>query len=242
MSTVDRVLPWRRHHETAASSELTPLLAVYRRRHPEGAGRHDQPRLSHGGRGAPLADPLERRELHQPPAGGGDDRGRHRPRRHLGGGGAAARCRRGHRDHAARRRRQLRRRGRAPCRRRHQVGADPVRLARGPAGGDDAQDAGRDGEGPAGARHQARRPAPQHAHDRRDAARQAAADRPGDARHLRPAGAPARDPGDQAAARGSLVRGAPPQALRRARPPRRHRGRPSARCSSPRPWPRSAVA
>ncbi len=35
MSTVDRVLPWRRHHETAASSELTPLLAVYRRRHPK---------------------------------------------------------------------------------------------------------------------------------------------------------------------------------------------------------------
>jgi CrcB protein len=28
MSTVDRVLPWRRHHETAASSELTPLLAA----------------------------------------------------------------------------------------------------------------------------------------------------------------------------------------------------------------------
>ena len=35
MSTVDRVLPWRRHHEAAASAELTPLLAVYRRRHPK---------------------------------------------------------------------------------------------------------------------------------------------------------------------------------------------------------------
>ncbi len=36
MATVDRVLPWRRHHETAAVSELAPLLASYRRRHPKG--------------------------------------------------------------------------------------------------------------------------------------------------------------------------------------------------------------
>jgi guanosine-3',5'-bis(diphosphate) 3'-pyrophosphohydrolase len=35
MATVDRVLPWRRHHETVASAELTPLLAIYRRRHPK---------------------------------------------------------------------------------------------------------------------------------------------------------------------------------------------------------------
>ena len=35
MATVDRVLPWRRHQETVASSELTPLLATYRRRHPK---------------------------------------------------------------------------------------------------------------------------------------------------------------------------------------------------------------
>jgi GTP diphosphokinase / guanosine-3',5'-bis(diphosphate) 3'-diphosphatase len=35
MATVDRVLPWRRHHETVASSELTPLLTTYRRRHPK---------------------------------------------------------------------------------------------------------------------------------------------------------------------------------------------------------------
>ena len=33
MATVDRVLPWRRHHESAASTELTPLLASYRRHH-----------------------------------------------------------------------------------------------------------------------------------------------------------------------------------------------------------------
>jgi GTP diphosphokinase / guanosine-3',5'-bis(diphosphate) 3'-diphosphatase len=35
MTTVDRVLPWRRHHETAAVTELAPLLASYRRRHPK---------------------------------------------------------------------------------------------------------------------------------------------------------------------------------------------------------------
>ncbi len=35
MATVDRVLPWRRHHETAASTELTPLLASYRAHHPK---------------------------------------------------------------------------------------------------------------------------------------------------------------------------------------------------------------
>ena len=35
MATVDRVLPWRRHHESAASTDLTPLLASYRRHHPK---------------------------------------------------------------------------------------------------------------------------------------------------------------------------------------------------------------
>ncbi|MGA1345811.1 MAG: RelA/SpoT family protein [Ilumatobacteraceae bacterium] len=34
MSTVDRVLPWRRHHEQAAPGELASVLAVYRRHHP----------------------------------------------------------------------------------------------------------------------------------------------------------------------------------------------------------------
>ena len=35
MGTVDRVLPWRRHHEAATPAELTPLLTSYRRRHPK---------------------------------------------------------------------------------------------------------------------------------------------------------------------------------------------------------------
>ena len=37
MATVDRVLPWRRHHEQAAPDELAPVLAVYRRHHPKAA-------------------------------------------------------------------------------------------------------------------------------------------------------------------------------------------------------------
>jgi GTP pyrophosphokinase len=35
MSTVDRVLPWRRHQAASTTAELTPLLASYRRRHPK---------------------------------------------------------------------------------------------------------------------------------------------------------------------------------------------------------------
>ncbi len=35
MGTVDRVLPWRRHQSTAAATELAPLLAAYRSRHPK---------------------------------------------------------------------------------------------------------------------------------------------------------------------------------------------------------------
>jgi GTP pyrophosphokinase len=35
MPTVDRVLPWRRHHESAAVGELAPLLRSYRQRHPK---------------------------------------------------------------------------------------------------------------------------------------------------------------------------------------------------------------
>ena len=37
MATVDRVLPWRRHHETAAPAELTPLLATLPPPPPQGA-------------------------------------------------------------------------------------------------------------------------------------------------------------------------------------------------------------
>jgi GTP diphosphokinase / guanosine-3',5'-bis(diphosphate) 3'-diphosphatase len=36
MATVDRVLPWRRHHETAAVTELAPLLSELSAPPPEG--------------------------------------------------------------------------------------------------------------------------------------------------------------------------------------------------------------
>ena len=68
------------------------------------------------------------------------------------------------------------------------------------------QDDGGDGHRRAGHPDQARRPAAQHAHDRRDA--QAEADREGarDDRDLRPAGPPAGYPRDQVGARGPRLR------------------------------------
>ena len=239
MPTVDRVLPWRRHHETAAITELTPLLASYRRRHPKAPVGHDQPRLPDGRRGPPLPAPLERRELHQPPAGGRPHRRRHRPRRDLARRGAAARRGRGHRDHARRRRGQLRRRGGDDRRRRHQARADPVRLARGAAGGHDAQDAGGDGARPAGARHQARRPAAQHAHARRDARREAAARSPrrrSTSTPRWPTGSGCRRSSSSSRTSRSrrCTRSATPSSTTSSPP-----ARPSARCTSPRRSPRS---
>ncbi len=39
MSTADRVLPWRRHHEHLTPSELTPVLTVYRGHHPKASAQ-----------------------------------------------------------------------------------------------------------------------------------------------------------------------------------------------------------
>ena len=137
---------------------------------------------------------------------------------------------------AGRRRARVRRRGGRHRRRRHQARAHPVRLQGGPAGRHHAQDAGGDGQGPAGPDHQAGRPPAQHAHHRGHAGGEAGAHRPGDARHLRAAGPPPRHAGDEAAARGPRVRGAAPEALRRDRPHGRHpdaraRRLPRPRCS-----------
>ena len=120
--------------------------------------------------------------------------------------------------------RELGRRRRHHRRRRHQARPPPVRLQGGAAGRDAAQDARGDGEGHPGPAHQARRPAPQHAHHRVAARVQAAAHRAGDARHLRAARAPARHRRHEVAARGHVVRGAPPAALRRDRADGRHPG------------------
>ena len=185
---------------------------------PEAAHRVDHRGLPGGG-GVPQGPAASlRRALHHPPVGGGGHRRplRHGRRHHLRR--APARRRRGHGAHPRRGRGRLRSRGARDRRRSHEAGTGPLRLQGGPAGRHHAQDAGGDGQGPAGPGHQAGRPPPQHADPGRVAGLEAGAHRPGDSRHLRPAGAPPGHAGGQAAARGSVLRCAAPQALRRDRP------------------------
>ena len=91
-------------------------------------------------------------------------------------GGAAARHGRGLRLRARRAARGLRRRDRPARRRRHQARQGQVR--RGVGRRDRPQDGHRDGPRHPGARHQARRPAAQHAHPAVDAARRSSRRRP----------------------------------------------------------------
>ena len=186
---------------------------------PVGRHGHAAARLRHRRALARRPDAQERRPVHHAPA-----RRRHHPRRarhghHDAGRGAAARHRRGHRLLAREARRRLRRRGRAPRRRRHQARQGPARR-RG-RGRDDPQDGRGDGARPARARHQARRPAAQHAHDALPQAGEAGQEGPRDPRGARAAGPPAGDVDGQVGARGPRVRDPAPQALRRDRPPRR---------------------
>ena len=116
----------------------------------------------------------------------------------------------------------LRRGGRAPRRRRHQAGQGRAGHRR--RGGDDPQDGRGDGPRPAGAGHQAVRPAAQHAHDALPAAGEAGQEGPRDARGAGPAGAPARDGHGQVGARGPLLRDPAPQEVLRDRPAGRHQG------------------
>ena len=104
----------------------------------------------------------------------------------------------------------VRRGGRRPGRRRDQADRHHVPVARRGAGRELPQDDGRDGHGHPGHPDQARRPAAQHAHARRDAEAEADREGEGDARDLRAAGAPARHPRHQVGARGPLVRDAAP--------------------------------
>ena len=233
MPTVDRVLPWRRNDPPPAD-EVAPLLVAFRRRHPKAptaliTRAYLQSADAHRGQSRNSGEPYVQHPLAVArivaELGLDDVTDRRRP---------AARHGRGHRRHARRDRARLRRRRRRDRRRRHQARAGPVRLQGGPAGRHHAQDAGGDGQGPAGPDHQARRPSAQHAHDRGDAGVEAGAHRPGDARHLRAAGPPPRHAGRQAAARGPGLRRPAPQALRRDRPHGRRPARPSATSTSPR--------
>ena len=144
--------------------------------------------------------------------------------------GSAPRHGRGHAVHPRPAACRLRRRGDGARRRRHQARQGEVRRHR--AGRDDPQDDRRDEPRHPGARHQARRPAAQHAHAALPQAGGAGADRPRDARHLRAAGPSARHEHPEVGARGPRLRDPAPQDVRRDRPARRRAG------TVPRPVPR----
>ena len=136
---------------------------------------------------------------------------------------------RGHRDGARRPPRRVRRRDRAARRGRHEADADELPDPRAVGGGELPEDDRRDGAGRPRHPDQARRPAPQHAHDRVPGQAGAGAQGEGDARGLRAARAPPRHPRDQVGARGPLVRDPAPAQVRRdqgdgGRPARRPRG------------------
>ena len=126
--------------------------------------------------------------------------------------------------------RRVRRRDRPARRGRHQADADELPDPRAVRRRELPQDDRRDGAGRPRHPDQARRPAPQHAHDRVPGQAGPGAEGEGDARGLRAARAPARHPRDEVGARGPLVRDPAPAQVRRdqgdgRRPPRRPRGR-----------------
>ena len=203
-------------HETAAEAppELTADRARAARRplrDRRGARRRGRParRPPPGRQGVRLRlraprrpAPPVRRGLHRPPGRRGEDlRGDAARHRHAGRG-PPPRHRRGHERGPRRGARGVRRGGLRPGRRRHEAHRHHVPVARRGAGRELPQDDGRDGHGHPGHPHQARRPAAQHAHARRDAEAEADREGEGDARDLRAAGAPARHPRDQVGARG----------------------------------------
>ena len=189
---------------------------------------------------APRPGASLRRGVHPPSVGCCPDLRRAPPRRADDRRRAAARRRRGHRDGARRGARRVRPRDRAARRGRHEADPDPVLEPRAGRGGELPEDDRRDGPGRPGHPHQARRPAPQHADDRVPRQAEAGAEGEGDARGLRAARAPARDPRAQVGARGPLVPDPPPAQVRRdqgdgRRPARRPRGAGRAGDDDPRP-------
>ena len=137
--------------------------------------------------------------------------------------------------------RRVRRRDRAARRGRHQADADDVPDPRAVRRRELPQDDRGDGAGRPRDPDQARRPPPQHAHDRVPGQAGPGAEGEGDARGLRAARAPPRHPRDEVGARGPLVRDPAPAQVRRdqgdgRRAPRRPRGggrRRRARSSAP---------
>ena len=162
-----------------------------------------------------------RRGLHHPPGRRGEDLRRHAARHRDAVRGAAARHGRGHERLARGGARGVRRGDRRPRRRRHEADRPDLPVARRGAGRELPQDDGRDGHGHPGHPDQARRPAAQHAHDRRDAEAEADREGAGDARHLRADRPPPRYPRDQVGARGPRLPDAPPAQVQRDQGPRR---------------------
>ncbi len=117
---------------------------------------------------------------------------------------------------------RLRRRGRPARRRGHQARQGQVRRHR--PGRDHPQDDRGDEPRHPGARHQARRPAAQHAHAALPQAGDAGAQGPRDPRDLRAAGPPARHEHPEVGARGPRVRDPAPQDVRRDRAAGRRAG------------------
>ena len=191
------------------------------------------------------AAPLGRR-VHHPPGRGGADLRRDAARHRDALRGAAARHGRGHQRQPGGDRGGVRRGDRPARRRRHEADRDHLREPRRAPGRELPQDDGGDGHRRQGDPDQAGRPPPQHAHARRAAEAEADGEGARDARDLRAAGPPARDPRDQVGARGPRLRDPAPAQVRRDQAA----GRPAARrarglrrrgraASSPRSWRRS---
>ena len=149
--------------------------------------------------------PPVRRGVHHSPRRRGEDLRRHAARHRDDLCRAAARHGGGHLRVAGRRARALRRRDRAARGRGHEADRHHVPEPRRAAGGELPQDDGRDGHRHQGDPDQAGRPSPQHAHAGGAAEAEADREGEGDARHLRPACAPARYPLDQVGAGGPRV-------------------------------------
>ncbi len=184
--------------------------------------RTHRARLRPRGHRARRPEARERRAVRHPSDRVGPDPGRARARYDGHPGRAPPRRPGGHRVQPDRRRGALRARGRPARRRRHQAVALQHPQPRAAAGREHPQDAAGDGRGHPGRPHQARRPAPQHAHAARPAGREAAAHRPPDDGDLRAAGRAARHLADQVGARGPRLQGARAGALPRAGEAPRH--------------------
>ena len=242
MGTVDRVLPWRRH-QSAAGRRADAAARRVPAPPPQGAGGDDQPRLRDGRRGPPSPDrgraARATSTIRSPWPGSWPTSASTRSR-------SPPRC--------------CTTPSRTPRSPSPTSSADfgaevaaivdgvtklerhPVRLAGGAAGRHDAQDAGGDGQATCGCSiiKLADRLHNMRTH-RGDADREAAAHRPGDARHLRPAGPPPRHAGDEAAARGPRLRRRCTRSASPSSTTSSPRARPSATCTWPRRSPRCAA-